>query len=202
MHPSAFSASREIPWGQTRVRVDFKSARSVAAGEALLSLGTDTGGSIRQPAAFCGVVGMKPTYGRVSRYGLIAFGSSLDCPGPVSRSAADAALMMNAIAGADTRDATTANVPVPDYTKLIEGDIRGMRIGLSPDFMKITYPDPDSGDYSQQPVPAEMVKAVNEAIEVYRSLGAEIVENVPMPNTNRHPGTCDQRVGALPPATV
>jgi len=182
---SAFQPSPRNPWDTTRVPGGSSggSAASVAAGEALLSLGTDTAGSIRQPAAFCGVVGMKPTYGRVSRYGLIAFGSSLDCPGPVSRSAADAALMMNAIAGADTRDATTANVPVPDYTKLIEGDIRGMRIGLSPDFLQITFPDPDSGEYSQKPVPAEMLKTVNEAVEVYRSLGAEIVENVPMPNT-------------------
>ena len=182
---SAFQPSPRNPWDTTRVPGGSSggSAASVAAGEALLSLGTDTAGSIRQPAAFCGVVGMKPTYGRVSRYGLIAFGSSLDCPGPLARSAADAALMMNAIAGTDPRDATTANVPAPDYLKQLEGDIRGMRIGLSPDFLQITFPDSDSGDYSQQPVPAEMLRAVNEAVEIYRSLGAEIIEDVPMPNT-------------------
>ena len=101
------------------------SAASVGAGEAFLSLGTDTAGSIRQPAAFCGVVGLKPTYGRVSRYGLIAFGSSLDCPGPVARSAADAALMLNAIAGADRHDATAAAVPVPDYLAGLDKDDQG-----------------------------------------------------------------------------
>lgn len=182
---SAFQPSPRNPWNTAHVPGGSSggSAASVAAGEAHLSLGTDTAGSIRQPAAFCGVVGMKPTYGRVSRYGLIAFGSSLDCPGPVARSAADAALMMNAIAGEDSKDATTARVLVPDYTQSLDRDLRGMRIGLSPDFLQITYPDPDSGDYSQQPVPEEMQRAVMEAAEIYRDLGAEIIENVPMPNT-------------------
>jgi aspartyl-tRNA(Asn)/glutamyl-tRNA(Gln) amidotransferase subunit A len=182
---SAFQPSPRNPWNTTRVPGGSSggSAASVAAGEAHLSLGTDTAGSIRQPAAFCGVVGMKPTYGRVSRYGLIAFGSSLDCPGPLARSAADAALMMNAIAGEDNHDATTARMPVPDYTHALDHDVRGMRIGLSPDFLQITYPDPDSGDYSQQPVPEEMLNSVMAAAEIYRSLGAEIIEDVPMPNT-------------------
>jgi aspartyl-tRNA(Asn)/glutamyl-tRNA(Gln) amidotransferase subunit A len=126
---------------------------------------------------------MKPTYGRVSRYGLIAFGSSLDCPGPVARNAADAALMMNVIAGEDINDATTAHVAVPDYTQALNRDLRGMRIGLSPDFLQITYPDPESDEYSQQPVPKEVLKAVMEAAEIYRALGAEIIEDVPMPNT-------------------
>ncbi len=182
---SAFQPSPRNPWDTGRVPGGSSggSAASVAAREAFLSLGTDTAGSIRQPAAFCGVVGMKPTYGRVSRYGLIAFGSSLDCPGPLARSAADTALMMNAISGADINDATSAAVSVPDYAQLLEKDIKGMRIGLSPDFLKITYPDPDSGDYSQQPVPDEMLKAVMEAVEIYRDLGAEIIEDIPMPNT-------------------
>lgn len=182
---SAFQPSPRNPWNTGHVPGGSSggSAASVAAGESHLSLGTDTAGSIRQPAAFCGVVGMKPTYGRVSRYGLIAFGSSLDCPGPLARSAADAALMMNAIAGADINDATTPNVPVPDYTQALDRDLRGMRIGLSPDFHQITYPDPDSGDYSQQSVSEEMIKAVKEAAEIYRSLGAEIIDDVPMPNT-------------------
>lgn len=182
---SAFQPSTRNPWNTSRVPGGSSggSAASVAAGEAHLSLGTDTAGSIRQPAAFCGVIGMKPTYGRVSRYGLIAFGSSLDCPGPLARSAADAALMMNAIAGEDINDATTACVPVPDYTQALDRDVRGMRIGLSPDFHQITYPDPDSSDYSQQPVPEEMLKSVTEAAEIYRALGAEIIEDVPMPNT-------------------
>ncbi|MBM3136593.1 MAG: Asp-tRNA(Asn)/Glu-tRNA(Gln) amidotransferase subunit GatA [Chloroflexi bacterium] len=182
---SAFQPSPRNPWNTERVPGGSSggSAASVAAGEALLSLGTDTAGSIRQPAAFCGVVGMKPTYGRVSRYGLIAFGSSLDCPGPVARSAADAALMMSTIAGEDSKDATTARVPVPDYSQSLDRDLRGMRIGLSPAFLQITYPDPDSGDYSQQPVPEEMQRAVMEAAAIYRALGAEIIEDVPMPNT-------------------
>jgi aspartyl-tRNA(Asn)/glutamyl-tRNA(Gln) amidotransferase subunit A len=182
---SAFQPSPRNPWNTTRVPGGSSggSAASVAAGEAHLSLGTDTAGSIRQPAAFCGVVGMKPTYGRVSRYGLIAFGSSLDCPGPLARSAADAALMMNAIAGEDINDATTAHMAVPDYTQVLDRDLRGMRIGLSPDFLQITYPDPESDEYSQQPVPEEMLKAVMEAAEIYRAMGAEIIDDVPMPNT-------------------
>ena len=182
---SAFQPSPRNPWDTSCVPGGSSggSAASVAAGEAYLSIGTDTAGSIRQPAAFCGVVGLKPTYGRVSRYGLIAFGSSLDCPGPIARSAADAALMMNAIAGADIHDATAANVTVPDYLMSLEKDIRGMRIGLSPDYFQITFLDAESGDYSQQPVPEEMRAAVMKSAEIYRSLGAEIIEDVPMPNT-------------------
>ncbi|MFU8773038.1 MAG: amidase, partial [Anaerolineales bacterium] len=114
---SAFKPTPRNPWALDRVPGGSSggSTAAVAAGEGFLSLGTDTAGSIRQPAAFCGVVGMKPTYGRVSRYGLIAFGSSLDCPGPVARDVRDAALMLNAIAGADKRDATAAALEVPDY---------------------------------------------------------------------------------------
>ncbi len=182
---SAFKPSTRNPWNPAHVPGGSSggSAASVAAGEAYLSLGTDTAGSIRQPAAFCGVIGFKPTYGRVSRYGLIAFGSSLDCPGPVARRAADAALMMNAIAGADRQDATAAEVPVPDYLAGIDKDIKGMRIGLSPDYFRITFPDARSGNYHEQEVPDDIKAAVLKAVEVYRTLGAEIVEDVPMPNT-------------------
>jgi len=182
---SAFQPSPRNPWQTARVPGGSSggSAASVAAGEACLSLGTDTAGSIRQPAAFCGVVGLKPTYGRVSRYGLIAFGSSLDCPGPLARSAADAALMLQAIAGADARDATAARREVPDYLAELEKNIRGKRIGLSPDYFQITYPQADTGEYQQQPLPQEMRAAVLHAAQVFRSLGAEIIEDVPMPNT-------------------
>ena len=182
---SAFQPSPRNPWQTDRVPGGSSggSAASVAAGEAFLSLGTDTAGSIRQPAAFCGVVGLKPTYGRISRYGLIAFGSSLDCPGPLARSAADAALMLQVIAGVDPHDATASALDVPDYTTELEKSIKGKRIGLSPDYFQITFPQAESGEYIQQPVPEEMRAAVLRAAEVYRSLGAEIVEDVPMPNT-------------------
>ncbi|MCD6355931.1 MAG: Asp-tRNA(Asn)/Glu-tRNA(Gln) amidotransferase subunit GatA [Anaerolineaceae bacterium] len=182
---SAFQPSTRNPWDTNRVPGGSSggSAASVAAGEAALSLGTDTAGSIRQPAAFCGVVGVKPTYGRVSRYGLIAFGSSLDCPGPLARNAKDAALLLRVIAGADYRDATGANIPVPDYLAILEKDIKGKRIGLSPDYFQITYPNPETDDYIQRPVPDEIHEAILKAADVYRSLGAEIIEDVPMPNT-------------------
>jgi len=182
---SAFQPSTRNPWNTNRVPGGSSggSAASVAAGEAPLSLGTDTAGSIRQPAAFCGVVGLKPTYGRVSRYGLIAFGSSLDCPGPLAKNAKDAALMLRVIAGPDPRDATGANVPVPDYLELLEKEIKGKRIGLSPDYFQITFPDLETGEYVQQPLPMEIQEAVLRTADVYRSLGAEIIEDVPMPNT-------------------
>jgi aspartyl-tRNA(Asn)/glutamyl-tRNA(Gln) amidotransferase subunit A len=155
----------------------------VAAGEGALSLGTDTAGSIRQPAAFCGVVGLKPTYGRVSRYGLIAFGSSLDCPGPVARTVTDAALMMNAIAGPDARDATAAALPVPDFTAGIEDGVKGMRIGLSPDYDQITFFNHETGELESQPLPKEIAQAVERAADKLSEMGARIVEGVPMPHT-------------------
>ena len=144
---SAFQPHPRNPWDPSRVTGGSSggSVAAVAAGEGHLSLGTDTAGSIRQPAAYCGVVGMKPTYGRVSRYGLIAFGSSLDCPGPVARNVTDAAMMLNAIAGPDRRDHTAATIPVPDYLHLLEEGVKGLRIGLSPDYFKIVYYDHDSG---------------------------------------------------------
>ena len=182
---SAFQPSPRNPWKTDRVPGGSSggSTASVAAGEAPLSLGTDTAGSIRQPAAFCGVVGVKPTYGRVSRYGLIAFASSLDCPGPVARSVKDAAAMLQVIAGADEHDATAATVEVPDYLQGIDEEVKGMRIGLSPDYFRITYPDPSSGELLSQPVPPEIKEAVNHAAQVLAGMGAEIIEDVPMPNT-------------------
>ena len=183
---SAFQPSPRNPWDPARVPGGSSggSAASVAAGEGALSLGTDTAGSIRQPAAFCGVVGVKPTYGRVSRYGLIAFASSLDCPGPIARDVTDAALMLQVIAGADPRDSTTAAVPSGDYLAELEKSVRGLRIGLSPDYFRITYPTPD-GDFQQQTLPAEIEAPVRRAADLLRAMGAEIVEDVPMPNT-RH----------------
>ena len=182
---SAFQPSTRNPWDTSRVPGGSSggSAASVAAGESVLSLGTDTAGSIRQPAAFCGVVGLKPTYGRVSRYGLIAFGSSLDCPGPLARDVTDAAMMLNIIAGADEHDSTAAAAPVPDYTAGLEGSIHGLRIGLSPDFFRITYFDPQTGELHQQPITEEIESAVLRAAGRLAERGADIVENVPMPHT-------------------
>ncbi len=182
---SAFQPSPRNPWKLDRVPGGSSggSATSVAAGEAALSLGTDTAGSIRQPAAFCGVVGVKPTYGRVSRYGLIAFGSSLDCPGPLARSVSDAALMLQVISGPDRHDSTAANVPVGDYLAEIEKGVKGLRIGLSPDYFQISFPDPQTGEYHQQPVPAEIEAPVRRAAQLLKEMGAEIIDDVPMPNT-------------------
>ena len=182
---SAFQPSTRNPWDTSRVPGGSSggSTASVAACEVPLSLGTDTAGSIRQPAAFCGVVGVKPTYGRVSRYGLIAFASSLDCPGPVARTVSDAAAMLQVIAGADTHDSTAATVPVADYLSGLEKGVKGMRIGLSPDYFRITFPDPKTGEFQQQPLPKEIEASVRHAADVLASLGAEIVEDVPMPNT-------------------
>ncbi len=182
---SAFQPCPRNPWEPSRVAGGSSggSTASVAAGESALSLGTDTAGSIRQPAAFCGVVGLKPTYGRVSRYGLIAFGSSLDCPGPVSRTVKDAALMLQVTAGSDPRDATSAAVPTGDYLAELEKGVKGMRIGLSPDYFRISYPDAESGEYRDQNLPDEIAESILRASEILRSLGAEIVQDVPMPNT-------------------
>jgi aspartyl-tRNA(Asn)/glutamyl-tRNA(Gln) amidotransferase subunit A len=181
---TAFQPAPRNPWDTSRVPGGSSggSTSSVAAGEAPLSLGTDTAGSIRQPAAFCGVVGVKPTYGRVSRYGLIAFGSSLDSPGPVARNVTDAAMMLQTIAGADRHDSTAANVPVDNYLAQLEKEVKGLRIGLSPEFFQIAIPDPESGEYQYQPLPDEIAQPVYQTAEILAELGAEIIEDVPMPN--------------------
>jgi aspartyl-tRNA(Asn)/glutamyl-tRNA(Gln) amidotransferase subunit A len=181
---SAFQPSPRNPWDLSTVPGGSSggSVASIAAGEAALSLGTDTAGSIRQPAAFCGVVGMKPTYGRVSRYGLIAFASSLDCPGPVARSVTDAAMMLQVIAGPDAHDSTTAVTAVPDYMASLEKGVQGLRIGLSPDYFRITTPNPD-GSFNEEAISSEIADAVYDAARRLKEMGAEIIEDVPMPNT-------------------
>ena len=110
------------------------SAAAVAARAAVAATGTDTGGSIRQPASFCGIVGLKPTYGRCSRWGVVAYASSLDHPGPMTRTVRDAAIMLRAMAGHDPKDSTSAPLPVPDYEAALTGDVRGLRIGIPREF--------------------------------------------------------------------
>lgn len=145
------------------------SAAVVAAGEALAALGSDTGGSIRQPAALCGCVGLKPSYGRVSRFGLVAFASSLDQIGPFTHTVEDAALVLQAIAGHDPNDSTSLDVPVPDYSAGMNDGVKGMKLGVPKEYF-VEGTDP------------QVAARVREAIEVYRSLGAEIVE-VSLPHT-------------------
>ena len=145
------------------------SAAAVAAGMAVVALGSDTGGSIRQPASFCGVVGLMPTYGRVSRYGLIAFASSLDHIGPLARTVKDAAIVLRTIAGRDPVDSTSADVPVPNYVAELEKPIRGLKIGVAK-------------EYFGEGLDSEVRNAVETAIEKLRSLGCEIVP-VSLPHT-------------------
>jgi aspartyl-tRNA(Asn)/glutamyl-tRNA(Gln) amidotransferase subunit A len=182
---SAFQPAPRNPWDPGRVPGGSSggSAAAVAAGESSLSLGTDTAGSIRQPAAFCGVVGLKPTYGRVSRYGLIAFASSLDCPGPIGRDVQDVALALGVIAGADKHDATAASVPVPDYLGDLERPIEGMRVGLSPDYLRLRFPDSTDGRIREQSIDSEISQALMHVADALANAGAEIITDVPMPNT-------------------
>ncbi len=182
---SAYKPVPRNPWDTTRVVGGSSggSAAAVAAGEGAISLGTDTGGSIRHPASFCGTVGLKPTYGRVSRYGLIAFGSSLDCPGPLSRSVMDAALALQAIAGEDPMDSTAAAVPVPDYLAEMEKEIRGLRIGLSEEFFRVTFFDAETGELQENPIDPEIREAVLSTAGYLAQLGADIVMDVPLPHT-------------------
>jgi aspartyl-tRNA(Asn)/glutamyl-tRNA(Gln) amidotransferase subunit A len=168
---SAFGVTRN-PWDTTRVPGGSSGGPSaaVAAAETAVSLGSDTGGSIRQPAGFCGVVGLKPTYGRVSRYGLIAFASSLDQIGPFARTVGDAALVLSAIAGHDPRDSTSSPLPVPDYLADLHGDLRGTRIGVA-------------REYSVDGMESGVEKAFADAVGKFRELGAEIVD-VSLPHTS------------------
>ncbi|WP_084242313.1 Asp-tRNA(Asn)/Glu-tRNA(Gln) amidotransferase subunit GatA [Planomicrobium okeanokoites] len=145
------------------------STAAVAAGEVPFTLGSDTGGSIRQPAAFCGVVGMKPTYGRVSRFGLIAFASSLDQIGPVTRNVKDNALLLQAIAGHDEKDSTSADVEVPDFAAALTGDINGLRIGVPK-------------EYFAEGVSESAKKAVYDALDVLKEKGAT-VEEISLPHS-------------------
>jgi len=159
------------PWDSSRVPGGSSggSAAAVAACETAIALGSDTGGSIRQPAAFCGVAGIKPTYGRVSRYGLVAYGSSLDQIGAFGRDVRDAAMLLAAIAGHDARDSTSAGEPVPDYVAELEGSIKGVRIGVP-------------REYFAEGLAPDVAAPVNAALGVYRELGAEVVD-ISLPHT-------------------
>jgi aspartyl-tRNA(Asn)/glutamyl-tRNA(Gln) amidotransferase subunit A len=167
---SAFQATRN-PWNTEFVPGGSSggSAASVASGEVLFSLGSDTGGSIRQPAAYCGVVGLKPTYGRVSRFGLVAFASSLDQIGPVTRTVEDNAYLLEAISGVDPMDSTSANVDVPNFVNSLTGDVRGLKIAVPK-------------EYLGEGVGEEARNSVLEALKVLEGLGAEW-EEVSLPHS-------------------
>ena len=167
---SAFYPTRN-PWNVECVPGGSSggSAAAVAAGSAIWALGSDTGGSIRQPASFCGVVGMKPTYGRVSRYGLVAFASSLDQIGPVTRDVTDCAHLLQAIAGHDEQDSTSSASEVPDFTKALVQDVKGLKIGIPKEFFV-------------KGMDAEVEQAVRQAIDKLQALGAEIQE-ISLPHT-------------------
>ena len=161
---SAFKPTRN-PWDRERVPGGSSggSAAAVAAGMACVALGSDTGGSIRQPAALCGVVGLKPTYGRVSRYGLVAFASSLDQVGPFTRTVEDAARVSSVLCGRDPRDATSASVPVPDFAASLEGGVAGLRIGVPWAFL-------------EKGVDAGVMARFREAMDVLAAVGATVVD--------------------------
>ncbi|MET0061376.1 MAG: Asp-tRNA(Asn)/Glu-tRNA(Gln) amidotransferase subunit GatA [Candidatus Thiodiazotropha endolucinida] len=159
------------PWDQNRVPGGSSggSAAAVAARIAVAGTGTDTGGSIRQPAALCGITGLKPTYGRVSRFGMIAFASSLDQAGPMTRNAEDAAMLLQAMAGFDSRDSTCADQPVPDYSATLNDSLRGLKIGLPREYF-------DAG------LDSAVAASIDGAIGLYKQLGAEVVD-ISLPNT-------------------
>jgi len=159
------------PWDTTRAPGGSSggSAAAVASDQTILALGSDTGGSIRQPASFCGVVGLKPTYGRVSRYGLIAFASSLDQIGPLTKDVEDAALLLNVIAGYDPKDSTSVDTPVPDYTKSLVKNVKGLKIGVPK-------------EYFVGGIDKEVSKAVWDAIKLLKKLGATYKE-ISLPHT-------------------
>ncbi|GAF87581.1 unnamed protein product, partial [marine sediment metagenome] len=160
------------PWDLSRVPGGSSggSAAGVAAGEAVYALGSDTGGSIRQPAGFCSVVGLKPTYGRVSRYGLVAFASSLDQIGPLTQDVTDCALVLNAIAGYDSRDSTLVPYPTPDYTRCLSADLGGLHIGVPK-------------EYFVEGMQAEVATAIRTAINKLEELGAGVEWEVSLPHT-------------------
>lgn len=159
------------PWDKGRVPGGSSggSATAVAARLAVAATGTDTGGSIRQPAAFCGITGLKPTYGRISRFGMIAFASSLDQAGPMTRDAADAALMLQAMAGFDPKDSTCANQPVPDYSATLSDPLEGLKIGLP-------------REYFGEGLDPAVAASVEAAIDHYKRLGAEVID-ISLPNS-------------------
>ncbi len=167
---SAFFTTKN-PWDLERIPGGSSggSAAAVAAGECLAALGSDTGGSIRQPASLCGVVGLKPTYGRVSRYGLVAFASSLDQIGPITKTVEDAAIIMNIISGHDPLDSTSAPIPVPDFTAVLGKDIKGLKVGIPK-------------EYFVEGMDKEVEKSVRDAIAHLENLGAVPVE-VGLPHT-------------------
>jgi aspartyl-tRNA(Asn)/glutamyl-tRNA(Gln) amidotransferase subunit A len=167
---SAFEKTKN-PWDLSRIPGGSSggSAAAVAASEAVAALGSDTGGSIRQPAACCGVVGLKPTYGRVSRFGLVAFASSLDQIGPLTKDVTDMATLMNVIGGYDPSDSTSADLPMPDLTRALTRDVRGIRLGVPKEYF-IEGMDP------------EVEGAVEQAIETLKKLGAEVKE-ISLPHT-------------------
>lgn len=167
---SGFFATRN-PWDVDRVPGGSSggSAAAVAADECIFALGSDTGGSIRQPASYCGVVGLKPTYGRVSRYGLVAYASSLDQIGPITKDVTDCAIALNAIAGWDERDSTSVNLPVPDFTKSLVEDVKGMKMGLPK-------------EYLGEGVEPEVKEAILSAARVFEEMGA-FVEEISLPHT-------------------
>jgi len=169
---TSFYGAVHNPWRQGTVPGGSSggSAAAVAARLAPAATGTDTGGSIRQPAALCGLTGLKPTYGRVSRYGMIAFASSLDQGGPMTRSAEDAALLLQVMAGFDERDSTSVDRPVPDYSAGLNGSLEGLRIGLP-------------GEYFSDGLDAAVGAAIEQAISEYRKLGATIVD-INLPHTH------------------
>jgi aspartyl-tRNA(Asn)/glutamyl-tRNA(Gln) amidotransferase subunit A len=160
------------PWDLTRVPGGSSggSAAAVAAGEAIYALGSDTGGSIRLPAGFCNVVGLKPTYGRVSRYGLVAFASSLDQIGPLTQDVTDCALVLNAIAGYDSRDSTSVPHPAPDYTQYLSTELKGLKIGIP-------------REYFVAGIQPEVEAAIRTAIDKLAGLGARIDREVSLPHT-------------------
>jgi len=160
------------PWDLERIPGGSSggSASAVAAGMVQMALGSDTGGSIRQPAALCGIVGMKPTYGRVSRYGLIAFASSLDQIGPLAGNTTDCAKLLNVISGYDEMDSTSAKVPVPDFTKSLVNDVKKIKIGIPKEYF------PEGG------MDSSVKKAVSDSRNVLKSLGAELVD-ISLPHT-------------------